>query len=170
MRPKERWRIYLQIVEDQWDGTSKVTCETFFERLSSWRSRLRTDIREELPDPSPQTFSLVWKEFCRRHKLRRGVRRTVRETLLRGVSEGAWDPGAPDEEAAAKAARYLSQQGIIPPVLAELIRRIRTIRTHLRRRKQEARDAAAVRRAVVQAKVVQRAPATPPGQGGLMCD
>lgn len=60
MRPKEKWRIYLRIVEDLWDGTSKVTFKGFLERLGTWRSRLRRATQWELPDPSPQTFSLIY--------------------------------------------------------------------------------------------------------------
>jgi hypothetical protein len=140
MRPKERWKISLSIVASLWDGTTRITYAAFIEGLASRRKRMRKDRRGELPDPSQPTYSHIWNEFCDRREIVRGTRDDVRELLLQGVAERAWDPNAPDEEATQSAARFLSSHGITPPFPSELLRRIRTVRTGLRRREQDIRD------------------------------
>ena len=140
MRPKDRYRVYLDVIESLWDGRTKVTYHAFLERLAFRRNRMRKKRQDDLPTPSQPTYCHVWKKFCNIRKLRRGTRSNLRETLLNGLSIGSWDLKAPDDIAIDKAGKFISQQGFIPPVSAELLRHIRTIRSRLRRREQMARN------------------------------
>lgn len=140
MRPKDRKRVYLRVIERMWDGRTRVTYNAFLERLAARRNRLRKNQQDDLPNPSQPTYSHVWREFCHRRKLRRGTRGNIREALILGISVGAWDPKTPDDIAIVKSGQFISQQGFVPPVSAELLRQIRTIRARFRRREQEARN------------------------------
>lgn len=140
MRPRNRWRIYLKVIESLWDGRTKVAYSAFHDRLIIRQNRLKKNQKDDLATPSQQTYSRVWRDFCHRRRLRRGTRNILQDTLMKGLSVGAWDSKSPDDIATVKAGQFVSQQGFVPPVSAELLRRIRAIRARLRRREQDARN------------------------------
>lgn len=140
MRPKERSRIYLTIIDKLWDGSSKVSYGSFLKRLALWRRRLPRARQCELPDPSPATFTRVWQEFCTTHHLHRLGRQDLIHVLLQGISEGAWDGDALSEDVLPRVINYLNDRRIIPPVRSELLRNLRTARRRAYRKRQLNRE------------------------------
>jgi TnpA family transposase len=140
MRPCERWRVYRQILQDLWDGTSKVSYERFLQGLYNWRCRLRKCRQGDLPDPTPATYSRIWGEFCQRYHLRRSSYRYMKRLLLDGITEGAWDIGTPVAEIIPIAASYLSKHNVVPPASGVLLRLLRTTRRKVRHRRQKQRE------------------------------
>ncbi len=133
MRPRERKRIYRRVLERLWNGSSKVSYETFLHGLGEARRRMRRSRRPQLLTPSPATYSRIWQEFCRDRGLKRTSPAHLRRLLFQGMSEGAWDVQAPFPQALDAAVRYLSRRQIIPPRPQFLITLLRSVHRRARR-------------------------------------
>jgi len=140
MRPSERWRVYRRVLQDLWNGTSKISYEQFLQGLNRWRCRLRKSRQNELPDPTAATYSRIWNDFCQKYHFHRSSTRQITRILLDGIAEGAWDIGTPVIEIIPIAAAFISKHGVIPPAHGVLLRLLRKARRKARHRRQKERD------------------------------
>lgn len=139
-KPERRWAIYLQILSQLWDGTSRVSYERFIRHLDRRRRRSPESFRGRLPNPSRATFSRVWRTFCRTHRLTIPRRKGLVALLVRGLAEGRWDPDAPLQDTLLQAREFLAHHRVVPPAPTVLPRYLKTARRLSRFHRNRARD------------------------------
>lgn len=139
-RPERRWAIYLQILNQLWDGTSKVSYERFARHLDRRRGRSPKVFRDRLRNPSRATYSRVWRTFCRTHRLILPRRGHLVRLLLDGLAQGRWDPEAPLQDTLPEAREFLAHHHVVPPAPTVLRRYLKTARRLSRLHRNRARD------------------------------
>ena len=125
---------YRRVLEQAWDGVTRLSYQGFLFALDHHRKRLSRSRRVRLPNPSRATYSRVWRRFCQDHRLNRPHPSHVRKVLLQGLSEGAWNGRAPSKELLPTVQRYLASQGMVPPAPTVLLRYLHSTRVLARRR------------------------------------
>ena len=139
MAQRSRQEVYLRVLRRAWNGVDRVSYTGFLEALDEWRDRLRRDRRADLPNPSQQTYSRLWRAFCRDQKLARLKPRQVQRHLLRGLAEGVWDRSKPPRDVLPQVRHYLAAQKVVPPGPATLVQLLWHARGQARRRDRKER-------------------------------
>ena len=134
MAPRSWQETYLRVLRRAWNGVDRVSYTGFLEALDEWRGRLRRERQADLPNPSQQTYSRLWRAFCRSHELVRPTPHQALRHLLRGLAEGVWDRTSPPKEVLPEVRLYLASRKVVPPGPATLVQLLWKARGQARRR------------------------------------
>jgi len=140
MHAKQRHRLYQNVLDDVWDGSSRVSYNEFVQGLQVRLKAMRSRCRDDVAIPSSATYTRIWQDFCDRHGLRSANERQLKRVLRQGIAEGIWDADADVREVLPIAKSYLVRQMMVPPGPTVLLRLLRTARHRSRKGRQRTRE------------------------------